>query len=68
MSTRGWVTVNIFWLINKEINEEQQSIPFTGTQNLKLSPFASAILAKQVPDSAPASVHVSSICIIIIGV
>ena len=68
MSTRGWVTVNVFWLINKEINEEQQKIPFTGTQNLKLSPFASAILAKQERDSAPASVHVSftSICIMIL--
>ena len=67
MSTRGWVTVNVFWLINKEINEEQQTIPFTGTQNLKLSPFASAILGKQERDSAPASVHVSStsVCIMI---
>ena len=58
MSTRGWVTVNVFWLVNKEPKDDYLG-PHIGRDQLELCPLASGILSKHERDVLPASVHVS---------
>ena len=58
MSTRGWVTVNVFWLVNKAPKDDYLG-PHIGRDQLELCPLASGILSKHERDVIPASVHVS---------
>ena len=62
MSTRGWVTVNVFWLVNKGL-EEVRLVPPDVTQKLELCPHASSLHKKQQTDKVPPPVHVSNILI-----
>ena len=57
MSTRGWVTVNVFWLIHKD--PEAHLLPYYSKDKLQLSPVTSGISSRQERDVVPASVHVS---------
>ena len=57
-STRGWVTVNVFWLIQKGL-EEVRLVPPDTKQTIELCPTASSLHKKLQTDKVPPPVHVS---------
>ena len=57
MSTRGWVTVNVFWVVHRGL-DEVRLIPPETDQLLQLCPHASS-LHKQIADNIPPPTHVS---------
>ena len=57
-STRGWVTVNVFWLVHKG-PEEVKLVPPDISHQLELCPHASSLHKKSQTDKVPPPVHVS---------
>ena len=57
MSTRGWVTVNVYWLINRG-PEEIKLVPPQTVQKLELQPHASSLRKRVSVDKVPLPVHV----------
>ena len=57
MSTRGWVTVNVYWLVNRG-PEEVKLVPPSKAPQLQLCPHAFACRRQNV-ERVPDPVHVS---------
>ena len=57
-STRGWVTVNVFWLVHKG-PEVVKLVPPDISHQLELCPHASSLHKKSQTDKVPPPVHVS---------
>ena len=62
-STRGWVTVNVFWLVHKG-PEEVKLVPPDISHQLELCPHASSLHKKSQTDKVPPPVHVSLVMVI----
>ena len=58
-STRGWVTVNVFWLTFKGPEEVRLVPPSDLSHQLELCPHASSLHKKSQTDKVPPPVHVS---------
>lgn len=58
MSTRGWVTVNVFWLVTKG-QEDIKLVSPESVQGLQLCPHASSLQKRTSVDKVPQPVHVS---------
>jgi hypothetical protein len=61
MATRGWVAVNVFWLVNQQGQEEDFKLvsPFLQPPDLQLCPHSTAIPAKNA-EKSPDPIHVSN--------
>ena len=60
MSTRGWVTVNIYWVITRGQDEFRIVPPEQSSEKFQLCPHASSF-HKTEADKIPNPIHVSLI-------
>ena len=67
MSTRGWVTVNVFWLVTKG-HEDIKLVSPESVQGLQLCPHASSLQKRISVDKVPQPVHVSKLPFYVLGV
>ena len=57
MSTRGWVTVNVFWVVTRG-QDEFRLVPPEFSEKFQLCPHASSF-HKTEADKVPPPIHVS---------